>query len=89
MPLKEIIIDVRQSRYHFKMTPEKDYQKECRCANSLEEICENTRAIRRVTNRILDHLHEYGKKGYDDEDMDYDPDDISWEDLNNNDDMFS
>jgi hypothetical protein len=28
----------------------------------LEEICENTRAIRRVTNRILDHLHEYGRK---------------------------
>jgi len=25
----------------------------------IEEICENTRAIRRVRNRILDNLHEY------------------------------
>jgi len=40
----------------------------------LEEICENTRAIRRVTNRILDHLHKYGcREDYDNDSTDYDP----------------
>jgi hypothetical protein len=39
----------------------------------LEEICENTRAIRRVTNRILDHLHEYVcKEDYDNATLDND-----------------
>jgi len=53
----------------------------------LEEVCENTRAIRRVVNRILDHLHEYA--GDDDENTnDYDPDSISWRDLDNGDDMY-
>ena len=50
---------------------------------SLDEICENTRAIRRVVNRILDHLHEHVE-----EDDDYDPDTVKWEDLYNNDDMY-
>jgi hypothetical protein len=54
----------------------------------LEEICENTRAIRRVTNRILDHMHEYGEKVDYNNGTDYDPDSISWNDLDNNDDMF-
>ena len=49
----------------------------------LEEICEHTMAIRRVTNRILDHLHEYHEK-----DDFHDPDTISWEDLYDNDDMY-
>jgi hypothetical protein len=40
------------------MTSEKEDKK----IQTLEEICENTRAIRRVVNRILDHLHEYGEK---------------------------
>ncbi len=73
------------------MTSEKDKhtEKECKCLNSLEEICENTRAIRRVVNRIFDHLHEYGSKDEDEHyDHDYDPDTISWKDLNNNDDMY-
>ena len=52
----------------------------------LEEICENTRAIRRVTNRILDHLHEYDLPA--DAEQDYDPDSISWQDLENGDDMY-
>ena len=58
-----------------------------RSLDTLEEICENTRAIRRVVNRILDHLHEYHAKD-DDDDHEYDPDTISWKDLNNNDDMY-
>jgi uncharacterized protein (UPF0147 family) len=40
------------------MTSKKTDEEECKCLNSLEEICENTRAIRRVVNRILDKLHE-------------------------------
>ena len=51
---------------------------------ALEEICENTRAIRRVVNRILDHLHEYQEK----DDEDYDPDNFSWKDLQGYDDMM-
>jgi hypothetical protein len=50
----------------------------------LEEICENTRAIRRVNNRILDLLHE----NYESSDFDYDPDQISWNDLDEYDDMY-
>ena len=50
---------------------------------ALEEICENTRAIRRVVNRIFDHLHEQ-----EDTNNDYDPDTINWKDLYNNDDMY-
>ena len=54
----------------------------------IEEICENTRAIRRVNNRILDHLHEYqtGVSGYGD--AKEDPDVWSWHDLDSQDDMF-
>ena len=52
----------------------------------LEEICENTRAIRRVTYRILDHLHEQDLPA--DAEQDYDPDSISWQDLENGDDMY-
>ena len=40
------------------MTPKENIQKEDKTLHSLEEICENTRAIRKVVNRILDHLHE-------------------------------
>jgi len=41
------------------MTPKEKPIKEDKKLQTLDEICENTRAIRRVTNRILDHLHEY------------------------------
>ena len=54
----------------------------------LEEICENTRAIRRVTNRILDHLHEYQIGTQSSSNSDYDPDEISWDDLDDSDDMY-
>ena len=54
----------------------------------LEEICDNTRAIRRVTNRILDHLHEYNTGTKATENADYDPDELNWEELDDNDDMF-
>jgi len=50
---------------------------------NLEEICENTRAIRRVVNRILDYLHDYV-----DREEDYDLDALKWEDLYANDDMY-
>jgi hypothetical protein len=56
---------------------------EDKSAQLLEEICENTRAIRRVVNRILDHLHES-----EDRDNSYDPDAVGWEDLYENDDMY-
>jgi len=51
---------------------------------NLEEICENTRAIRRVVNRILDHLHEYGERY----EPDYDPDAFSWKDLDDYEDAY-
>ena len=50
----------------------------------LEEICEHTMAIRRVTNRILDQLHEQHEGDSDD----YDPNELSWSDMDNYDDMF-
>ena len=71
------------------MTPKDKQSEQEKKAQILEEICENTRAIRRVTNRILDHLHEYqtGASSY--ENTSYsDPDEISWDDLDNNDDMY-
>jgi hypothetical protein len=67
------------------MTSQEDLPKDEKAIQALEEICENTRAIRRVVNRILDHLHEYSSK---DDDEDYDPDTINWEGLDNNDDMY-
>ena len=70
------------------MTPKEEHtEEECKYLNSLEEICENIRAIRRVVNRILDHLHEYAGDD-DDNNSDNDPDSISWRDLNNGDDMY-
>jgi hypothetical protein len=51
---------------------------------ALEEICENTRSIRRVVNNIFDHLQEYQEKR-----EDYDPDSIRWEGLYGNDDLYS
>ena len=65
------------------MTSEKDKQEDEKSIQALEEICENTRAIRRVVNRIFDHLHEK-----EDDNNDYDPDTISWKDLYNNEDMY-
>ena len=50
----------------------------------LEEICEHTMAIRRVSNRILDHLHEH----HEDDSGYHDPDELSWEDMNDYDDMY-
>ncbi len=66
------------------MTQEKDSSKDEKAIQTLEEICENTRAIRRVVNRILDMLHEES----DGEDDDYEPDTIDWKDLCNGDDMY-
>ena len=68
------------------MTPEEDSPTDEKTIQALEEICENTRAIRRVVNRILDHLHECQER---DNDKDYDPESVSWKDLYNNDDMYS
>jgi len=68
-----------------KEKPTEEYKK----LQTLDEICENTRAIRRVTNRILDHLHEYQTGASSHENTPYsDPDEISWDDLDNNDDMY-
>jgi hypothetical protein len=70
------------------MTPKEETQKDERTIQNLEEICENTRAIRRVVNRILDHLHDYNQKGIDENAVDYDPDAFSWQDFSNNDDVY-
>ena len=64
------------------MTPRKDSSEDEKTTQTLEEICENTRAIRRVVNRIFDHLHETKDR------HDYEPNGLSWEDLYNNDDMY-
>ena len=68
------------------MTSDNDSPQDEKVLQNLEEICDNTRAIRRVVNRILDHLHESQEE---DEDNDDDPDTFDWEDLNDNDDMYS
>lgn len=65
------------------MTPRFDDYSEERKLQLMEEICENTRAIRRVVNRILDHLHDSVP-----EEPEHDPDEIDWDSLDNNDDMF-
>ena len=67
------------------MTAQNDNTPEDKKIQTLEEICENTRAIRRVVNRILDHLHEYGESNEPDDD----PDTVRWKDLNDYDDMYS
>ena len=69
------------------MTPDNKKQMEEKKHQLLEEICENTRAIRRVTNRILDQLHEIHEP--DKEEGNWDPDTMSWDDLENMDDMYS
>jgi hypothetical protein len=69
------------------MTSDKDMRDTLeKSLHTLEEICENTRAIRRVVNRILDYLHEHEPKT--DEADEHDPEEISWEDLDSSDDMF-
>jgi hypothetical protein len=67
------------------MTVKTKSTKEDKKLQTLDEICDNTRAIRRVTNRILDHLHEYShiSAGY------HAPDELTWDDLDNNDDMYA
>jgi hypothetical protein len=66
------------------MTAEEQTPKDEKAIESLEEICENTRAIRRVVNRILDHLHEYYvyNPNYDE------PDKVGWDDMDEYDDMY-
>ena len=70
------------------MTPEKKRPYDEKKAQVLDEICENTRAIRRVSNRILDHLHEYHTGVSDYKDQYHGPDEFNWEDLDDNDDMY-
>ncbi len=65
------------------MTSKTNTPQDDKAVRTLEEICENTRAIRRVVNRILDHLHESQ-----DPDDDYDPYTLDWADLDNYDDMY-
>ena len=65
------------------MTPKDKPSPDEKYIQNLEEICENTRAIRRVVNRILDHLHESRE-----DELDYDPDSLRWEDLYENEDMY-
>ena len=66
------------------MTPEYTSSREDKKIQVLEEICENTRAIRRTTNRILDYMHEY-QTGVQDPP---EPDEWSVEDMSEDDDSF-
>ena len=66
------------------MTPKDKPTNEDKKLQTLDEICEHTRAIRRVTNRILDHLHEY----HEDNTEYNDPDELTWDDMNDYDDMY-
>ena len=68
------------------MTSQNKTPKEDKSTLILEEICENTRAIRRVTNRILDHLHEYVTGARNDDDSD--EDDLDWDNMSDYDDMY-
>ena len=68
------------------MTAEDKTTNEDRHNQTVDEICENTRAIRRVANRILDHLHDYSYTGAG-QDND-DPDTVSWDDMQDYDDMY-
>ena len=65
------------------MTSKTNTPQDEKARQDLEEICENSRAIRRVANRILDHLKESHEQ-----DEDYDPDLLDWEDLDEYDDMY-
>jgi hypothetical protein len=65
------------------MTSQEEPSKNDQIIQTLEEICDNTRAIRRVVNRILDSLHESAEKS-----DEYDPDATSWHDLCESDDMY-
>ena len=67
------------------MTSKPNTPEEEKAIHTLEEICENTRAIRRVVNRILDHFHESREQNEED---DYDSDALDWDDLDNRDDMY-
>jgi len=69
------------------MTSKPNTPEEEKAIHTLEEICENTRAIRRVVNRILDHLHESLEKDHDDDDN-CDSYPSEWEDLDDSDDMY-
>jgi hypothetical protein len=68
------------------MTPEEKSDEKAKSLQTLEEICGNTRATRRVVNRSLDELYEYHEEQEDE--TDYDPDTVSWKDLYNNHDMY-
>jgi len=74
------------------MTAKKDLPaEEQKHIELLEELCEHTMAIRRVVNRILDHLHEYYEDvlAAEEEGSTYhDPDDLSLDDFDNGDDMY-
>ena len=66
------------------MTPKEKPTNEDKKVQALDEICEHTRAIRRVTNRILDHLHE----SHEDNAEYHDPDELTWDDMSDYDDMY-
>jgi hypothetical protein len=70
------------------MTPQDNFAKHEKALQTLEEICENTRAIRRVVNRILDQLQEIEATD-EDNGIRYGPDTIDWEDFDSHDDMYS
>jgi hypothetical protein len=67
------------------MTARENKPQDEKAIRTLEEICDNTRAIRRVVNRILDHLHESQEQ---DDGEDYESYPGDWQDLDESDDMY-
>ena len=89
LPISECIKLYKLDRLcHFTMTAQNTPTAEDKKMQLLEEICENTRAIRRVANRILDYLHEFQTGGFSAKPERPDPDEWSWDDLDSQDDMF-
>ena len=70
------------------MTTENKSTNEDKKLQTLDEICDHTRAIRRVTNRILDHLHEYQTGTESSGHTPYDPIELDWDALDDTDDMY-
>lgn len=66
------------------MTSEEKPEEKEKSLQTLEEICQNTRAILRDVNKILDQLKEY-----EDKHNNHDTDSMSWEDLYNNNDTYT
>ena len=65
------------------MTPKEEPDEEEKTFQTLDEICEDTRAIRSDVNKILDHLQEYENSH-----NSHNTDSMTWKDLYNGDNSY-